>query len=626
MSNNLKAQLAKFSVSKELAELLHATDVLIPASRNSMIDAIMPAEQEFRTVDFEVPGRGLVPELTIARCKNGLAINFIESYMRRRDPRAMVIADQRPTDKTRYRDRFGKEFDDLRSRTFEWLKNRKALVVLPFISGTSQYGYPSLCVAPLEAVFFVVALADLQGFIPAAEIPDNFKPMAVLYVAPPFRHTDFDGKQVVVHNRTPEVHELFSYNLYPGPAAKKGIYGVLLNRGEEEGWITFHCSTVRLVTPYDNEFVIMHEGASGCGKSEMIQQIHREIDGRILLGRNTITNEKIYLELSDTCALHPVTDDMALAPQYLQKRKRKLVVMDAEDAWFLRVDHLKEYGTEPTLERLCIDPPQSLIFLNLDGKPGATCLLWEHTMDAPDKPCPNPRVIVPRNCIEHTINEPVEVDVRSFGVRTPPSTNRKPNYGIIGMLHILPPAIAWLWRLVAPRGHSNPSIVTSEGLKSEGVGSYWPFATGLRVRHANLLLETMRTSPRTRYVLIPNQYIGAYHVGFMPEWIAREYMARRGSVIYRPGQLIPSLYPLLGYTPPDIRVNGQQIPRGLLRVNEQLEVASHGFEAGAEILQNYFEHELKTIYNDALHPKGRTIIEYCLNHASLEEYERLLIS
>ena len=80
------------------------------------------------------------------------------------------------------------------------------------------------------------------------------------------------------------------------------------------------------------------------------------------------------------------------------------------------------------------------------------------------------------------VKEPVEVDVRSFGVRMPPSTRDNPNYGIMGMLHIIPPALAWLWRLIAPRGFNNPSIVTGNELKSEGVGSYWPFATGKRVK------------------------------------------------------------------------------------------------------------------------------------------------
>ena len=39
--------------------------------------------------------------------------------------------------------------------------------------------------------------------------------------------------------------------------AKKGIYGVLLTLGESEGWVTAHCSTVQVVTPYDNTVTII---------------------------------------------------------------------------------------------------------------------------------------------------------------------------------------------------------------------------------------------------------------------------------------------------------------------------------------------------------------------------------
>ena len=60
----------------------------------------------------------------------------------------------------------------------------------------------------------------------------------MIYVAPPFRHTHFDGRQVVVHNRrfdeNTHLHEFFSYNLYPGPSAKKGVYGMLLTAGEKD--------------------------------------------------------------------------------------------------------------------------------------------------------------------------------------------------------------------------------------------------------------------------------------------------------------------------------------------------------------------------------------------------------
>ncbi len=93
---------------------------------------------------------------------------------------------------------------------------------------------------------------------------------------PPFRHTDFNGKQIVVHSRLDEMYEMFSFNLYPGPSAKKGVYGMLIDLGEKEGWVANHCSCVQVITPYDNQMTISHEGASGGGKSEMLEYIHRE--------------------------------------------------------------------------------------------------------------------------------------------------------------------------------------------------------------------------------------------------------------------------------------------------------------------------------------------------------------
>ena len=79
----------------------------------------------------------------------------------------------------------------------------------------------------------------------------DFEPKAIIYVAPPFRHSHFEGKQVVVHNQQNSVHEVFSYNLYPGPSAKKGVYGVLLALGLKEDFVTVHASTVNITTPYE---------------------------------------------------------------------------------------------------------------------------------------------------------------------------------------------------------------------------------------------------------------------------------------------------------------------------------------------------------------------------------------
>ncbi|MFW5694988.1 MAG: DUF4914 family protein, partial [Alkalispirochaeta sp.] len=299
-------------LSEELRDILCCIETVFPESRDHLLElAYQESDQELVEVAYDVPEHGRIVEATVGRCRNGAAVNYPEPYMRRRDPEAMVIADDRPTDKTRWSDKFDTEFDVVRDETFDWFKDQGRVIVLPFLSGDKERGYPTLLIAPDNAGFFVAGLADLQGFFPADEIPSGFKPRSVIYLAPPFRHTHFGGKQVVVHNRLPGMHELFSYNLYPGPSAKKGVYGILLSIGEEEDWVTLHSSAVRLVTPYDNEFTIMHEGASGGGKSEMTQQFHREPDGRILLAQNTVTDDNIYFDLRDPCELRPVTDDMA---------------------------------------------------------------------------------------------------------------------------------------------------------------------------------------------------------------------------------------------------------------------------------------------------------------------------
>ncbi len=615
----------KMILPDELINIIgKVNSIKIPESRSELIELAFGGEgSDLFEVSYDVPGKGHIVEATVARCKNGAVINYTDTYLRRRDPDCMVIADDGASDKQRYQAKYGSEFSPLRKMSFDWLAEQE-LILMPFMAGGEELGYPVLLVAPSNAGFFAGGLADLQGFIPASQLNEGFKPKAIIYLAPIFRHTHFNGKQVVVHNRLDDVYELFSYNLYPGPSAKKGVYGVLLNIGEQEGWVTAHGSTVMVITPYENVITIMHEGASGGGKSEMTEQLHRELDGRILIGKNLVTSEKIHLELKETCDLKPVTDDMALCHPKLQNDSKKLVVMDAEYGWFLRTDHIKKYGTDPYLESMCIHPEEPLIFLNYDVAPGSTCLLWEHAIDEPGKTCPNPRVIMPRKFVPNIVSEPVEVDVRSFGVRTPPCTKETPTYGIIGLFHILPPALAWLWRLVAPRGYDNPSVTDTEGMSSEGVGSYWPFATGKMVDQANLLLKQIIETSNTRYILVPNQHIGAYKVGFMPQWIAREYLARRGSARFNQQQLIESRCSLLGYSLSSIKIDGTFLQKDLLETNKQPEIGNEAYDKGANILTDFFIKQLERFLTPDLDPLGRKIIECCINGGSVEDYMKFL--
>jgi hypothetical protein len=617
----------KYNPPAETADILSsAPSVAVASSIEELVELAHGVSQNHTLeVAFDTPGKGRVLEATVARVRNGIVANYPEPYMRRRDPDCMVISDERPTNKPLFVDRFGYSFEKLRGETFEWLKTQP-LAIFGFIAGQHGMGEDALVVAPANCGFFALGLALLQGIVAYEDIPENFNPEAIIYVAPPFRHTHFDGKQVVVHHRSSTLHEIFSYNLYPGPSAKKGIYGVLIGQGEREGWVTAHCSTVQVVTPYDNVVTFMHEGASGGGKSEMLEQPHRDPEGLLLLGKNLVTGERRHLEIPRLCRLLPVTDDMALCHPSLQSANRKMRVTDAEDAWFLRVNHITHYGIDVPLERMTAQPDAPLLFLNIDAAPKSRALIWEHIEDAPGVPCPNPRVIVPRTVVPDVVHEAVTVDIRSFGVRTPPCTSDKPTYGIIGLFHVLPPAIAWLWRLTAPRGHANPSIVDTGGMTSEGVGSYWPFATGLRVDQANLLLQQFQEHTRMRYILCPNQHIGAWEVGFMPQWIAREYLARRGNAQFKSDQVQPARCPLLGYALYQLAVEGRPIARWFLQVDTQPEVGEEAYDQGATILYDFFRKCLADFNEPGLDPLGKQIIECCLDGGSVYDFEKLIPS
>ena len=142
--------------------------------------------------------------------------------------------------------------------------------------------------------------------------------------------------------------------------------------------------------------------------------------------------------------------------------------------------------------------------------------------------------------------------------------------------------------------------------------------------HANLLLNQFTTFRRTRHILIPNQHIGAWRVGFMPEWVAREYLARRGVARFRPDQMRPARSPLLGYTLHQLHVEGRMITRWFLEVNTQPEVGDAAYDEGAEILYTFFRECLADFMKADLAPLGKHIIRCCLDRGKLEDYEVLI--
>jgi len=122
------------------------------------------------------------------------------------------------------------------------------------------------------------------------------------------------------------------------------------------------------------------------------------------------------------------------------------------------------------------------------------------------------------------------------------------------------------------------------------------------------------------FVLIPNQHIGSWKVGFTPQWVAREYLARRGTTPFRMDELLPSRCPLLGYHRHKIQVEGQTVGSWFFDVSSQPEVGEEAYHAGAKILTDFFHRHLREFHHGDLDPLGRRMIEACLDGASLDEY------
>jgi hypothetical protein len=144
------------------------------------------------------------------------------------------------------------------------------------------------------------------------------------------------------------------------------------------------------------------------------------------------------------------------------------------------------------------------------------------------------------------------------------------------------------------------------------------------VTHANLLLEQIISTPRMRYILVPNQHIGVWKVGFKPQLIMREYLTRRGNAKLRSDQYQAARCPLLGYEMNYITIEGTKIPSRFMQVYKQPEVGFEGYDAGAGILFDYFTRQLPKYITPELKSPGRRIIEACLAGETVDDYNSIL--
>ena len=113
---NFKNDWAKLGLPAHVIEVLSAAPAIhVAECREDLLNWALgrePGTTDWRhsnredkgefEVGFDVTGKGYVAEAVVTKARNGIAINFIDPKMRRRDPDAMVIGDSLPTDKPTY--------------------------------------------------------------------------------------------------------------------------------------------------------------------------------------------------------------------------------------------------------------------------------------------------------------------------------------------------------------------------------------------------------------------------------------------------------------------------------------------------------------------------------------------
>ena len=149
----------KFDLAPEVTAALKKCKCIAYAETKAELEemAYGPTHTSRYDVVYPIEGNGTVKEAEVVRCKNGCVVNFMEDYMRRRDPNSMVISDDLPTDKLRFQERFGYPFADLRKQTMDWFSNQR-VILLPFKAGDPSHGYDSVLVCPANAAFFALGM------------------------------------------------------------------------------------------------------------------------------------------------------------------------------------------------------------------------------------------------------------------------------------------------------------------------------------------------------------------------------------------------------------------------------------------------------------------------------------
>ena len=118
----LERLLDKLGVPSEVRRIFKTgKKYIVPNSKDELIELSMAGEKDVYDVEYKINDTEIVKEAWVTRMKNGLVVNYTEPYMRRREPDCLFIADDKPTDKERFADKFGYDFKVLKNATFDWL-------------------------------------------------------------------------------------------------------------------------------------------------------------------------------------------------------------------------------------------------------------------------------------------------------------------------------------------------------------------------------------------------------------------------------------------------------------------------------------------------------------------------
>ena len=88
------AYFGRFVLPEDLhAALLKCRSIAYIETQEELDELVFgPTHSSRYDVVYNIVGNGSVKEAEVIRCKNGASVNFMEDYMRRRDPNSMVIS------------------------------------------------------------------------------------------------------------------------------------------------------------------------------------------------------------------------------------------------------------------------------------------------------------------------------------------------------------------------------------------------------------------------------------------------------------------------------------------------------------------------------------------------------